>query len=46
MLRVDEEMSYDEISKTLRVPVGTVMSRLNRAREKLRELLREYLPAT
>ena len=46
VLRVDEEMSYDEISKTLRIPVGTVMSRLNRAREKLRELLREYMPAT
>ena len=46
VLRVDEEMSYDEISKTLRIPVGTVMSRLNRAREKLRELLLEYLPAT
>jgi RNA polymerase sigma-70 factor, ECF subfamily len=42
VLRTDEEMSYEEISKTLRIPVGTVMSRLNRAREKLRELLREY----
>lgn len=46
VLRVDEEMSYDEISKALHIPVGTVMSRLNRAREKLRELLQEYLPAT
>ncbi len=45
VLRVDEEMSYDEISKALHIPVGTVMSRLNRAREKLRELLQEYLPA-
>lgn len=46
VLRVNEEMSYDEISKALSIPVGTVMSRLNRAREKLRELLREYMPAT
>jgi RNA polymerase sigma-70 factor (ECF subfamily) len=46
VLRVNEEMSYSEISHVLGIPVGTVMSRLNRAREKLRELLREYLPAT
>jgi RNA polymerase sigma-70 factor (ECF subfamily) len=46
VLRVNEEMSYDEISHALGIPVGTVMSRLNRAREKLRELLREYMPAT
>jgi RNA polymerase sigma-70 factor (ECF subfamily) len=39
-------MSYNEISETLHIPVGTVMSRLNRARERLRELLREYMPAT
>jgi RNA polymerase sigma-70 factor (ECF subfamily) len=46
VLRVDEEMSYSEISQALGIPVGTVMSRLNRAREKLRDLLREYMPAT
>jgi RNA polymerase sigma-70 factor (ECF subfamily) len=46
VLRVDEEMSYVEISQALGIPVGTVMSRLNRAREKLRELLQEYMPAT
>ena len=44
VLRVDQELSYSEISELLRVPVGTVMSRLNRAREKLRESLREYMP--
>jgi len=45
VLRVNEEMSYAEISQALGIPVGTVMSRLNWAREKLRELLREYMPA-
>lgn len=44
VLRVNEEMSYSEISDTLGIPVGTVMSRLNRARTRLRELLKEYMP--
>jgi RNA polymerase sigma-70 factor (ECF subfamily) len=34
-------MSYEEISRTLGLPLGTVMSRLNRARQKLKELLAE-----
>ena len=34
-----EEMSYHEISLTIGIPLGTVMSRLSRARKAMRELL-------
>ncbi len=35
------EMSYDEIAEALEVPVGTVRSRLNRARRVMRESLED-----
>jgi len=43
ILRTSDELSYQEISEQLDISVGTVMSRLSRARTKLRELLQDYL---
>lgn len=37
VLRVDQELSYSEISETLGIALGTVMSRLSRARSEIRK---------
>ncbi|MBI3615775.1 MAG: sigma-70 family RNA polymerase sigma factor [Candidatus Omnitrophica bacterium] len=41
VLREFEELPYDEIAKRLKIPPGTVMSRLHRARQTLADRLRE-----
>jgi RNA polymerase sigma-70 factor (ECF subfamily) len=33
------QLSYDEVAEAMSIPVGTVRSRLNRARRKVREAL-------
>ncbi|RMG58975.1 MAG: sigma-70 family RNA polymerase sigma factor [Gammaproteobacteria bacterium] len=39
-----EGLSYTEVARVLGIPVGTVMSRLHRARQRLAQLLEEGQP--
>lgn len=43
MLRDIQELPYDEVAKILSVPLGTVKSRVNRARMMLRDKLQPKL---
>ena len=43
MLREVEGLSYEEMARILKVPKGTIMSRLFHARRKMQESLSEYL---
>jgi RNA polymerase sigma-70 factor, ECF subfamily len=46
ILRIYEDLSYEEIAQTLKISTGTVMSRLFRAREKMQSMLKEYKDLT
>lgn len=46
VLRDYQDLSYADIATTLKIPRGTVMSRLHRARRLLQEEVRKYRPGT
>jgi RNA polymerase sigma-70 factor (ECF subfamily) len=43
VLRLHEDMRYDAIAESLGISLGTVMSRLHRARAKLKVMLKDYM---
>lgn len=44
VLREMEQLSYEEVAEVMRVPIGTVRSRLHTARERFRKLWTEAVP--
>ncbi len=46
ILREYEGLSYQEIADMVQIPIGTVMSRLNYARTRLRDMLKDILEAS
>ena len=44
ILAAVEEMRYEDIARIMGIPIGTVMSRLSRAREKLKRMAAEPSP--
>ncbi|HJW09957.1 MAG TPA: sigma-70 family RNA polymerase sigma factor, partial [Holophagaceae bacterium] len=45
LLRFQQDLSYESIGASLEIPVGTVMSRLHRAKAQLRRLLEALAPS-
>ena len=43
VMRDMEDMNYNEIAKVLDIPIGTVKSRINRARLMLRDMLKDIM---
>ncbi|MCX7834455.1 MAG: sigma-70 family RNA polymerase sigma factor [bacterium] len=43
ILRDINDLSYEEVAQVLKIPLGTVKSRVNRGRQKMQEMLKEYL---
>jgi RNA polymerase sigma-70 factor (ECF subfamily) len=43
VMRTFEKMSYEDIARELNISLGTVDSRLHRARQKLMQVLKDYL---
>jgi RNA polymerase sigma-70 factor (ECF subfamily) len=46
VLRDVDDLSYEEIAEILKLPKGTVKSRINRARQRIRELIGPFLGET
>jgi RNA polymerase sigma-70 factor (ECF subfamily) len=44
LLVFQEGHSYEEVARQLGIPIGTVRSKLSRARERLREMLGDPAP--